>query len=146
MPSYGRSWGAFGDWRRSDEYKQYSIENEINQMDYNDCEPALPTTPAEVREQLGARQPSPPPPDDGDDPWGGGSADMYYEGWEDSVRRDLKQLREREAERAALAAAAAPASASLEPHPTDLRPGRSQPAAEPWLERMPGLMEWLEPA
>lgn len=70
----------FLNWRASDECKRYEIENEINQMDYDDCEPAPPNMPAEVRQQLGPRQPSPPPPDDGDDPWGGGSADMYYEG------------------------------------------------------------------
>jgi hypothetical protein len=71
----------FLSWRQSDEYKQYHIENEINEMDNDNFELVLPMTPAEVRQKHGPRQPSPPPPDDGDDPWGGGSADCYYEGF-----------------------------------------------------------------
>ena len=53
----------FGNWRNSDEDQQYAIENEVSQMDYVDREPAFLVTPAEVRQQLGPRQPSPPPPD-----------------------------------------------------------------------------------
>ena len=38
----------FGNWRNSDEYKQYKIENDTNQMDYDgdECEPAPAVTPA----------------------------------------------------------------------------------------------------
>ena len=83
----------FFDWRSSDECKRYEIENEVNQVDYDDCEPALPMAPAEVRQQFGPRQPSPPPPDDGDDPWGGGSADMYYDGpGNEAAPRELDEL------------------------------------------------------
>ena len=120
----------FKEWRESDEYN-HAILGWPTPSSQLQQPPLAPKTPAEVRQQLGPCQPSPPPPDDGDDPWGGGSADMYYEGLEEW---DNRQHRERKAERAAMAAAAVAdtpadthegASAAYEPHPSDLRPGQS---------------------
>ena len=96
----------FLSWCESDEYDQYKLDNEVSQMNYDEIdeqidEPAPLTTPAEVRQQFGPRQPSPPPPDD-DDPWGPYSADCYYESLEE---REEQERREREAKRTTMAAA-----------------------------------------